>query len=133
MDPTAYRVAVIAAVGVALLFVLQTMVGMVARIRAHQPGGVPIEGGPERFLYRADRARANTIEVLGVFVLILFLALGLKAPPGMVNAGAAVFLGARALHTAAYYSNRPRLRSLAFMGGNVGMIVILVAVLRTVA
>jgi len=125
-----YRLAQVAALAMGFLFALQTVVNMILRMRAGQSGGVPIEGGPDRLLYRVDRARSNSFEVMGFFCIALLVAISLGAPAAMVNVGALVFLVARVLHMAMYYADLVRLRSVCFLAGNVGVVVILFASVR---
>lgn len=127
-----YRVALIAALVMGFLFFLQTVLGMAMRLRAGQEGGTPIEGGHDRLLYRVDRARANSFEVMGFFCVALLVAIALGAQPQMVNLGALVFLAARVLHMVTYYANLSRPRSVCFFVGNIGVVVILVGGLRAV-
>ncbi len=127
-----YQNAVFAAVTVGLLFMLQTFVGFVARLRAGHEGGMPITPGHDRFLFRADRARSNTYEVIGAFALLLFSSTVLGASPPLVNIGAALFAGARLAHMACYYADLRRLRSLSFIAGNAGLILLLVSCIRAI-
>lgn len=135
MDPSLlpYRPALFAAALVAALFMLQTLVGFISRRRARHPGGVPVEGGHDVWLWRVDRARANTVEVIGNFALLLGLGVLLRASPSGVAVGAVVFAASRLLHMGFYYANWQRPRSVAFGFTNVGMIVLLVQVLRAAA
>lgn len=126
----AYFPALRAATGLMVLFILQTLVGAVARMRAKQLPGVTIEGGHDRFLFRADRARANTIEVTAAFLLVLFLATQLGALSAMVNGGAILFLVGRVAHMFFYYAGLQRPRAVSFMAGNIGMVIILMSVVR---
>lgn len=125
-----YLPALVAATGAGLLFMLQTLVGAITRARAKQPGGLPIRGGHERLVWRVDRARSNTIEVLGGFTLLLGLALIVGAEPPMVNIGAGLFACARLAHMICYYANAQIPRIVSFLVTNIALIVLMVSVVR---
>ena len=122
-----------AAAFVAFLFFVQTLVGLGARVRARHPGGMPIAADRASFLFRADRARANTIELLGAFTLLLFLATSAGAEPVLVNVGAGVFAAGRLAHMLAYYANRERPRIASFVAGNFGLMALLASVVLVFA
>jgi len=127
-----YRLALMASTGMALLFMIQSLVGFLSRLRSGQPGGVAISGGHERWLFRVDRARANTIEVLGNFALLMLLAIAFQAPATAVTVGAVLFLVARVAHMLFYYGNLQRPRSASFLLTNVAQFVLLVTIVRHV-
>jgi len=82
-------------------------------LNKHVPG-TAINGGHDDFLFRATRAHANTTESVGAAILVSLFAILAGADPVWTNTTLWVFLGARVVHTVAYYLDVRLLRSAAF-------------------
>jgi uncharacterized MAPEG superfamily protein len=78
---------------------------------------------------RAARALANMQEALPVFLALALLNLIVGTAAGMAITGAIVFLIARTLYTAIYIAGIPVLRTLVWVAGWVGLILMLVPLL----
>lgn len=128
MEPllAAYGPTLAACVTLALLILLQFLVVDVSQIKARHVPGTPVEGGHERFLFRAVRAHANTNESLGLYLLLVFCALMLSADAFWTAAATWTFTAARAAHMTCYYADWRVARSLAFGTGLVALIALLV-------
>lgn len=125
-----YRVALLWMNAVVLLFLMQTIVTFIFRVKAKQTPGLPIPGGHDVFLFRADRARSNLIEVLGPFVLVLALGIALQASAQVVNIAVGLFVVGRYLHTISYYANVTVPRRIGFVMGNVATLVMVITTFR---
>src|SRR5262245_38670885 len=123
------------------LFVIQTL--MPNRFRS-QPGGgaagrIAVALGPRdelppqsRMGGRAERALANMHEALPVFLTLALLNLiAGTAGPLAIN-GAWVFLAARVLYVPAYLSGVTGVRTLVWIAGWVGLVMLLIPLLDRV-
>jgi uncharacterized MAPEG superfamily protein len=106
---------------VVVLFIVQILVADLARVRGKIVPGIPVKASHDNFIFRADRAHANTIENLGAFTLATILAILVAAEPAWVNALALTFTGARAVHMICYYLDARAPRSVAFIIGTIAM------------
>lgn len=79
---------------------------------------------------RLDRAESNMLESLPIFLGLALLALLRGRGDGLATAGGLVFLIARIAYVPAYVSGLPWLRSLIWLAGNAGLLLIAVAILR---
>lgn len=116
---------------VVVLFIVQNFVALAARYRNKQIPGLVIEGGHDVFLFRADRARSNLLEVLGPFVLAWLIGILLAASSTMITFAVSFFVAGRYLHTVSYYAKWELPRRFGFMMGNVATMITLVAIFRT--
>lgn len=123
---TTYLCALVAAVTLGLLILIQFVVVDVVSIRSKQVPGMPVTGGHESFHFRAVRAHANTYENLGLFLLVFFSALLLGADPAWTAIAAWTFTAARAGHMFCYYADWRSARSVAFGLGLLAQIALLV-------
>ncbi|MCA8867799.1 MAG: MAPEG family protein [Rhodobacteraceae bacterium] len=71
---------------------------------------------------RLDRAKNNMLESLPLFLGLAMLAFVNGGDPNNAASGAMVFLIARALYVPAYVSGIPLLRSLIWLVGNIGLL-----------
>ena len=125
-----YRLAVLCAAATAGLHFVQLLIADVLALRRRHTPGTPVTGDHDDPLFRAVRAHANTTENLATFAVLLAAAIVLTGPAAWVNAGAALFFGARLAHMSCYYLDLRILRSVAFVVGLLGQGVVLAAALR---
>jgi uncharacterized MAPEG superfamily protein len=78
---------------------------------------------------RAERALANMHEALPVFLGLALMNMILGTAAGMAITGATVFLVARVLYVPAYLAGVPGLRTLIWLGGWVGLVMMLLPLL----
>lgn len=71
---------------------------------------------------RLDRAKNNLLEALPIFLGLALLALVRGDATGEVARGASIFFVARVLYVPAYVSGIPLLRSLAWLVGVAGLV-----------
>lgn len=121
-----YTAAFAGLLALAALMVIQFAVADIAGIRAKQVPGMPVSGGHDSFLFRATRAHANTIENIGLQLLLAFTCVLIGANPGWTIIWIWLFVAARAAHMAFYYADWRNPRSAAFTVGAVAQIGLLV-------
>lgn len=78
---------------------------------------------------RASRALANLLESLPIFLTLALLVLVLGADGTLARLGATVFVIARVLYVPCYVLGVFALRSVVWMAGGVGLMLLLAAVL----
>jgi uncharacterized MAPEG superfamily protein len=78
---------------------------------------------------RAERALANMLEALPVFLALALLNMIVGTAAGMAITGATVFLVARVLYVPAYLAGIPGLRTIIWLGGWVGLVMMLLPLL----
>jgi uncharacterized MAPEG superfamily protein len=123
----AYHSTLVACVVLAGLVLLQVLVADFAGIRAKHVPGMPITEGHGNFLFRATRALGNTNETLGLFLLLVALALLLGANPKWTNLLAGAYVAARAGHMGFYYARLGLARSILFgvgLAAQAGLLVV---------
>lgn len=81
---------------------------------------------------RAARALANMHEALPVFLALALLNMIVGTAAGMAVTGATIFLIARALYVAVYVAGIPVLRTLIWVAGWVGLVLMIVPLLDKV-
>lgn len=113
----------------AILLLAQILVADVAGIRARHVPGTPVTGGHDDFLFRATRTHANTNEVLGLFLLLLVVAIVAGADPRWSAAAAWGFVAARAGYAVCYYADWRTARSVVFGAGLLAQAALLAACL----
>jgi len=112
------------------LFVLQTL--LPGRFREPAPDGmkgVVTEnlGNRDRMRaltlvgQRASRALANMQEALPVFLALALMDMIVAPAAGLAVTGATIFLVARAVYVVIYIAGLPVVRTLAWIGGWIGM------------
>ena len=110
----AYQATLWAMALMALLFLVQLLVADVAGIRARHRPGTPIDPDPDRFLFRAARAHANTNESIGGFALLAVVAMLSGATPQWVCGLSWLYVAGRVAHMLCYYANLGVARSISF-------------------
>jgi uncharacterized MAPEG superfamily protein len=78
---------------------------------------------------RAYRTHLNMVENLAPFTALLFVAHQVGAVNGTVTLGAQIFFWSRVVHAVVFIAGIPWVRTLAFAGGVVGMVMILLQIL----
>jgi uncharacterized MAPEG superfamily protein len=120
------------------LFVLQTLLPATFRFMAGGEIGPklaaalgPRDNPPPQSVVgaRAERALANMHEALPVFLGLALMNMILGTAAGMAITGATVFLLARVLYVPAYLAGIPGLRTLIWLGGWVGLVMMLLPLL----
>ncbi|WP_434137812.1 MAPEG family protein [Photobacterium leiognathi] len=107
---------------VGLLLLLQLIVLDVAILSKKHMPGFAIEANHEHFLFRANRALANSNESLGIFIVFVLFALFSQPISHWVNGFAVVYLFGRVGHMLCYYFNLKILRSIFFVVSLLGLI-----------
>jgi uncharacterized MAPEG superfamily protein len=122
-----YAPTIVALGAMAALLLLQLLVADVAGIAAGHVPGTPVEARHDLFLFRANRAHANTNETIAAFILLSVFGIFAGASPSWQNGLAWTFVLARASHMLCYYGDLRLLRSASFgiaVIALVGMLVI---------
>lgn len=109
----------------AVLVFVQILVMDFAGMRARHVPGMPVTAGHSSFHFRAVRAHGNTNENLPLQILLVILAIGLKAPAGATEVAAWAFTAGRAGHMTFYYLDQRLARSIAFGVGLLAQAVLL--------
>jgi uncharacterized MAPEG superfamily protein len=109
-----YHSTLVACAVLAVLVMAQVLVADVAGMRAKHVPGMPIADGHASFLFRATRALGNTNETLGLFLLLVPLAIVFEARAPWVNGVVWTYVVARLGHMAFYYARQGRARSICF-------------------
>ncbi len=118
------------------LFVVQTLLPNMARAASRDPAQRAYLRSnrdhpppPTVMSARMDRALANMIEALVVFLPLAVLAAATGATGRWITTGAAVFFFARLAYVPAYGSGRAPLRSLVWTIGHGGLAMMVVGLL----
>ena len=125
----AYQPTLVACAALAVLIMVQVLVADYASIRAKHVPGMPVTEGHGSFLFRSARALGNTNETLGLFLLLVALAVLFGATARWVNLLVWVYVAARAGHMTFYYARKGLLRSLSFgvgLGAQFALLVLVV-------
>ncbi|ACI50677.1 conserved hypothetical protein [Gluconacetobacter diazotrophicus PA1 5] len=77
---------------------------------------------------RGLRAHRNLVENLLPFAIVVLIARAAGISNGMTVLGAWLFLGARVVHTTSYIAGIPGIRTLAWIVGAVGTVLIIVQI-----
>ena len=123
-----YASALTAAVVLAALVLVQVLFVDFASIKSKHVPGMPVTSGHGDFLFRATRAHANTNENLPVLILLVLLAVLLRADPKWTGYALWAFTAGRAGHMLFYYLDLRTARSIAFGVGLVAQFVLLIVV-----
>ena len=120
------------------LFVVQTLLPNRFRepARPGDPGDLAVILGPRDHVRpytvvggRASRALANMQEALPVFLALALMNMILGTAAGLAITGGWIFLVARVLYVPAYFAGIPVLRTLIWMCGWVGLVMMLLPLL----
>ncbi len=117
-----YRVTVFVLGLTGILFWLQLAVADIAGIRAKHTPGFTVEQDHDSFLFRANRAIANSNESAVVFALLTAFALLSSANAAWLNGLTVAYLSGRVGHMLFYYANLKLLRSAAFAVSFLGLL-----------
>ena len=123
---TSYSSVLAAWVVVALMYLLQAIVADLTGVRMKHTPGMAAPGGHDDFLFRVNRAQANTNENLPVFILVTSAAILLGHSPGMTGNCAWAFVAGRGVHMLAYYADLRPVRSAGFVIGFIAITVLAV-------
>lgn len=105
----------------ALLLLQLVVLDIAIRSQKHIPG-FTIEANHEHFLFRANRALANSNESLGIFIVFVLFALFSQPIAHWINGFSVVYLFGRIGHMLCYYFNMKILRSIFFVVSLFGLI-----------
>lgn len=120
----------LAAVGILLTIILvQATHFTLAHGVQHAMGNRADAKASDGFEGRVDRARANTIENLALFLPLMLLAIATQRVGGLVTTGATVFVIARVVYTGAYFGGIAGLRTVSWFAGIVGTVVVALGIL----
>lgn len=125
----AYQPTLVACAALAVLIMVQVLVADLASMKSRHVPGMPITDGHASFLFRSSRALGNTNETLGLFLLLVALAVLLGARAQWVNVLAWVYVAGRAGHMTFYYARKGLARSLSFgvsLGAQFALLVLVV-------
>ena len=128
----AYHSTAVACFALAWLIMFQVLVADLASIKAKHVPGMPVTDGHASFHFRAVRAIGNTNETLGLFLLLVGLAVALGADPKWTGILAWIYTAARAGHMGFYYARIGWARSTAFsfsLAAQFGLLIVCAAAL----
>ena len=77
---------------------------------------------------RAQKAHANAVENLAPFAAVVLIAHVTEQTSALTATGAALFFYSRLIHAIVHIIGIPWIRTLAFLGGWVGIILVFIAV-----
>lgn len=97
------------------------MADIVGLKRGHTPG-TAVTAGHDDFLFRSNRAFANSNETVGILVLFMLFAIFSSANPVWVNNLSLVYFFGRVGHMVFYYANLQLMRSVAFVVSAIGLL-----------
>ncbi|MGH8480854.1 MAG: MAPEG family protein [Nevskiaceae bacterium] len=126
----AYQSTLAACTVLAGLIMVQVLVADTAGMKVRHVPGMPVADGHASFHFRAVRALGNTNETLGLFLLLVALAVVFGANAKWVNVLAWVYVAARAGHMGFYYLRQGMARSTAFgigLAAQFGLLVLVLA------
>lgn len=115
-----------------ILFVL-TQLQVVLAIRQH--GMLTLMGNrdelsaPNNLLARVARAVSNHVEGMTLFAPLALVALALGVSNDHTVLGSQLFFGGRLVHAIVYVAGWPVIRSVAYMIGTVGLVLVAVGLL----
>lgn len=110
----AYKLTVLVLGLSGFLFWLQLALVDVLGIKLKHTPGFTIEQSHSSFLFRANRALANSNESIGILILLTLFAMLSSANPAWLNGFSVAYLVGRVLHMICYYLNFKLLRSASF-------------------
>ncbi len=94
-----------------MLIFIQLLVADITGIKQKHTPGTVITAGHDSFLFRSNRAFANSNESVGILVLFALFAMLSSASPVWVNSLSLVYLFGRIAHMMFYYANYQLMRS----------------------
>jgi len=99
---------------VGLMFIQLLTVDVAGLVTKHIPG-TAVPQNHASFLFRANRAFANTNESIALYVLLLVLLIFTGSDPLLSGYAAMTFLGGRVLHSICYWFDLRIARSITFV------------------
>lgn len=109
-----YKITILALGITGFVFWIQlAIVDLIGIIKKHPPG-FSIAQDHNSFIFRANRALANSNESMGILIILSTFAMLSAANPTWLNAFSITFLISRIFHMGFYYLNIKLLRSVAF-------------------
>ncbi|WP_339745983.1 MAPEG family protein [uncultured Maricaulis sp.] len=122
---------VLASVGILVAGIgFQAVVGTADNGSARQLGPRDDYGQPSTLAGRGERAVRNQVESLVMFVPVIMVAQLADVHTAMTVLGAQIFVISRVFYMPLYWLGVPILRTIAFTGGVVGMLMILTAIVQ---
>jgi uncharacterized MAPEG superfamily protein len=79
---------------------------------------------------RIQRAKNNLIENLLIFAVVVLIAKSLNISTGLSSLGATLFLISRIAHAITYVLGITMIRTMAWMGGVIGIVMVAIAILQ---
>ncbi|EGQ8047273.1 MAPEG family protein [Vibrio parahaemolyticus] len=105
-----------------MLFFVQLLVADVVGIKKGHIPGTAVTDGHESFLFRSNRAFANSNETVGILILFTLFAILSSANPVWVNNLSIVYFIGRVGHMVFYYANFQLMRSVFFVVSAIGLL-----------
>ncbi|EGR3260315.1 MAPEG family protein [Vibrio cholerae] len=105
-----------------MLFFVQLLVADVVGIKKGHIPGTAVMDGHESFLFRSNRAFANSNETVGILILFTLFAILSSANPVWVNNLSIVYFIGRVGHMVFYYANFQLMRSVFFVVSAIGLL-----------
>lgn len=109
----------------AVLYVVQMIVGDLAQDAAGHTPGRAFEGTHDQFAFRAVRAPANSLENMPFMMVLTALGIAFGAAPLVTNGLAVAAVGCRLVHMLAYYADRRYVRGYSWMAGVLVMLLMI--------
>ena len=116
-------------VGVAILMLVQLLTADIAGLASNHVPGTAVPQEHNRFLFRANRALANTNESIAIFLMLAGLLVVFGADPVASGYAGLTFLAGRILHSLCYWFDLRIARSAAFVIALIGLFWMLALVL----
>lgn len=110
-----YNTLLISSAGLVGLMLVQLLTADVAGLVSKHIPGTAVPQNHASFLFRANRALANTNESIALYVLLLVLLIFTESDPILSGYAAMTFLGGRVLHSICYWFDLRIARSITFV------------------
>lgn len=110
-----YHALLMVSAGVVGLMLIQLLTVDVAGLVTKHIPGTAVPQNHASFLFRANRAFANTNESIALYVLLLVLLIFTGSDPLLSGYAAMTFLGGRVLHSICYWFDLRIARSITFV------------------
>jgi len=85
---------------------------------------------PAGWMGRAKRAHMNMVENLAPFAALVLIAVIAQKTNSMTALGAQLFFWGRIVHAVSYIAGIPYVRTLGYLAGVIGMVLIFIAIMR---
>ncbi len=110
-----------------MLFFIQLLVADITGIKQKHPPGTAIQAGHDSFLFRSNRAFANSNETVGILILFVLFSIFSSANPTWVNGLSLIYFVGRIAHMIFYYADFKLMRSVSFAISTIGLIGIFIS------